>query len=564
MPAGASTAGSDPIGALLTGPGAPFELESTTIDGVPYRLFCHGPRTIRDIYLGARDFGPRPFLVGRDFTVTYAEAFGKAAALARALSSAGAGRGQRVAIAMANGPEWVIAFLAVTALGATAVLVNHRGSPDELHSALTDTGCTALIADQAAAARVPQPWTGRRRVIVTGTDVPPAWQSFETTVAGWQGLELQPLEVSPDDEAVVIFTSGTSGGPKGALLSQRATAVSVCAIDYLILRGSLQSAADVAALRPAADAPPPCAMLVFPLFHASGATSTLLPTIRRGGRIVMVRKWNVAEVIELIERERVSGLSGSPAMLWDLIHADRTGRDLSSLRFLSIAGQALKRPLYDDLRAAFPEAAIGVGYGQSESGGVSGIGGANLAARPDSVGWLLPVFELRLVDDAGSDVPPGEVGEIMLRSPTVMRGYCGRPEETAAVLRDGWLLTGDLGRLDEEGRLYIVDRKKNIVISGGENITCSEVESAALTHPAVREAVAFGVPDERLGERLILAVVRRPGTAVEGQELAAHIGARRAIYKVPRGFLFTDELPLNAAGKADKRQLRARYLERQA
>lgn len=561
------TAADDPIGARLTAAGAPFELAAHTIGGVVYRVFRHAPGSLRDIYVGARQFGPRPFLVGRDFRVTYAEACGQAAALVRALSDEGIVKGRRVAIAMANGPEWVISFLAVTAMGATAVLVNNRGSPEELFAALTDTDCAMLIADAGVAARVPGEWIAHRPVVVTGSGMnevlPPAWRQFDDLVRGGETLELEPVETSPDDEAVVIFTSGTTGGPKGALLTQRATAQSVTAVDYLILRGPLRTVADLAALQALPEAPPPSVMLVFPLFHASGATSALLPAMRRGGKIVMVRKWNVAEVIDLIEREQVSGLSGSPAMLWDLMHADRSGRDLRSLRFLSVAGQGLRRPLFEDLRRYFPDVLIGVGYGQSETGGVTGIGGANLAEHPDCAGWVLPYFELRLLDDAGKEVPAGEMGEILLRSPTVMREYCGRPAETAAVLEDGWLRTGDLGRVDDEGRLYIVDRKKNIVISGGENITCSEVESAALTHPAVREAVAFGVPDERLGERLVLAVVMRPGMSVTPRELADYIGERRAIYKVPRDFTFITELPLNATGKVDKRKLLAGYLQRQ-
>lgn len=559
--------GVDPIGAILTGRGGPFELVPTVADGVIYKVFLHGPKSLAHIYNCAREFGPQPFLVGRDFTISYAEAFSKAAALVRAISEAGIVRRQRVAIAMANSPEWVIGFIAITAMGATAVLVNYRGSTEELLSALTDTDCVALIADPDVVVRVPKRWAESRLVIVATSNSPtkpsPSTRSFDEFMSGWQGLKLEPVEMSSEDEAVVIFTSGTTGGPKGALLTQRAVTQSVCAVDYLILRGPLRTVSELAALKLSPDAPTPSVMLVFPLFHVSGVTSTLLPAMRRGGKIVMVRKWNVAEVIDLIERERVSGLSGSPAMLWDLMHADRKGRDLDSLRFLSIAGQALKAPLFSDLRDAFPDVKVGVGYGQSETGGVTGIGGANLSAEPDSVGWPLPYFELRLVDEVGNEVPKGDVGEIVLRSPTVMQGYCGRPEETAAVLKDGWLLTGDLGRLDEQGRLYIVDRKKNIVISGGENIACSEVEAAALTHPAVREAVAFGVPDDRLGERLILAVVKRLGRHLDAQMLATHIGEQRAIYKVPRGFLFTDELPLNATGKVDRQQLRARFRQEQ-
>ena len=266
----------------------------------------------------------------------------------------------------------------------------------------------------------------------------------------------------------------------------------------------------------------------------------------------MTGKWRLDDVLDLLEQEKLASFSGSPAMLWDLLKAPREGRDLSSLRALSVGGQGITPKLLSELTAAFPGVMISNGYGQTETGAVNGIAGADLLARPTSSGRPIPIVDVRIVDDAGAEVAPGEVGEICVAGATVMIGYCNRPEDTAKTKHDGWIATGDLGRIDEGGYLHVVDRKKNIVISGGENIGCAEVEAVALTHPAVDQAIAFGVPDDRLGEVLLLAVVRHDGQDVDEAAIKAHFDGKVARYKVPRGVVFLDDLPLNALDKVDR------------
>lgn len=549
----------------LTAPGAPFELIEERVEGRMCRVFRHGPRTIADVYAEARAHSDAVCIAGSVGTLTYAELFAQAGALQAYLAAAGLGKGDRIAIAMHNRPEWVVAFVAISALGATPVLINYRASASELTSALDDTQAKALIAEAAIAALVTEDWRAQRLVILAGDepDRLPGTVGFGEALARHPGAEFAAAVMGPDDEAVVIFSTGTTGSPKGILLSQRALMTTIMGIDYSMANVAIQAGMDMQSL----TAPPvvqPSALLVYPLFHSSGLNAVLLPSLRRGGKIVLVGKWRVGEVIDLLERERLAGFSGSPAMLWDLLNAPREGRDLSALRFLSVGGQGITPKLLSELTAAFPGVMISNGYGQTETGSVNGIAGQNLLDRPTSSGRPIPIVDVRIVDDEGAEVAPGEVGEICIAGATIMIGYCNRPEDTARTKQDGWIATGDLGRLDADGYLHVVDRKKNIVISGGENIGCAEVEAVALDHPAVDQATAFGIPDDRLGEILLLAVVPRDGQTVDAAEIIDHFADRIARYKIPRGVLFLDALPLNALDKVDRRALAAIAAKRQA
>ena len=538
----------------LTVVGGPFELMEELVEGRPCRVFRHGPKAIADIFAAGITHGDALCLTGTTGTLTYAQLFARAAALKGYLGEAGLGKGDRIAIAMHNRPEWIIAFVAIAALGATATLINFRASAAELTVALDDTRAKALIAEPTIAALVDAEWRGQNLVILTQEDaqLPPSGAViWRDALVGHAQIPFETVPMGPDDEAVVIFSTGTTGAPKGILLSQRALMTTVTGIDFSMANIALQAGADMAMLT-APSATQPSTMLVYPLFHASGLNSVLLPSLKRGGKLVMTGKWRLDDVLDLLEQEKLASFSGSPAMLWDLLKAPREGRDLSSLRALSVGGQGITPKLLSELTAAFPGVMISNGYGQTETGAVNGIAGADLLARPTSSGRPIPIVDVRIVDDAGAEVAPGEVGEICVAGATVMIGYCNRPEDTAKTKHDGWIATGDLGRIDEGGYLHVVDRKKNIVISGGENIGCAEVEAVALTHPAVDQAIAFGVPDDRLGEVLLLAVVRHDGQDVDEAAIKAHFDGKVARYKVPRGVVFLDDLPLNALDKVDR------------
>lgn len=554
------------IGAQLTAPGAPFEMRAAMIDGVPVRIFCNAPQTLGEAFRGAAAHADRVLCVHGDARLTYAEALARAQALSSFLRARlGDARNVRVAIAMNNRPEWLLAFLGIVAAGGCAVLVNSRGTGAEIAAALRDTDAALVIADAARAQLIVDAGCALPQLVVRDDAAAPGphetdWQA---AMAGWQAQRFEPVATQPEDEAVVMFTSGTTGGSKAALLTQRSVMTGMMNIQYAMAIVGARIAARVEpdALR-AMAALQPSALMSMPLFHSSGCYAIFLSNFLRGGKIVFLPKWNAEQALALIERERIMAFSGSPTMLWDVLRTDRSRFDLGSLRSLGVGGQALLTPLLREIADAFPHAVMGAGYGMTEANGsVCMIAGEDLLERPTASGRVTPSADLRIVDAGGADVAPGASGEILLRGAMIMRGYCRRPADTAAVLRDGWLHTGDIGHLDADGFLHIVDRKKDIAISGGENISCTEVEAVAMTHADVADAAAFAVPDERLGERLILAVVPRAGRRIDAERLQRHIGEHLAIYKVPRGVMQCEHLPRNALGKAERNVLRQRFLQ---
>jgi len=552
----------DAIRAGLTAPGAPFELRSIEIEGAPRRVFCNAPQTLADVYRSVKQYEERVFTVYNGEHMNYSEALRKAAALGQHIEArGGAVRGARIAIAMNNRPEWMIAFIAVTAIGATAVLINSRGTAPEIKAALDHTDATLVIADAQRAQLLAD--DARDLIVVRDDAAAPARAvDFNAAVAGWENASLEPAAIDPEDEAVVMFTSGTTGGAKAALLTHRSVLTGLMNIQFsMAVVGARLTALYGAEAMAAAAKRQPSAMLCVPLFHSSGCYAIFLSNFIRGGKVVILPKWNAAQAVELIEREQVAAFSGSPTMLWDLLRTDRSGRDLSTLVSVGIGGQALQPQLMREIIAAFPRAILGAGYGMTEvNGSVCMVAGQELMDRPTSSGRIIPSAEVRIVDDNGADVAPGETGEIWVRGAMTMRGYCKRPEATAEVLSDGWLRTGDMARIDDEGYLHVIDRKKDIVISGGENISFTEVEGAAIEHPAIAETAAFGVDDERLGERLILAVVVKDGHQLNEEALKQHVAERLAIYKVPREIYFRGPLQRNALGKVNRNDLRKEFL----
>jgi acyl-CoA synthetase (AMP-forming)/AMP-acid ligase II len=305
-----------------------------------------------------------------------------------------------------------------------------------------------------------------------------------------------------------------------------------------------------------ANLPQAASLLVYPLFHVSGLSSAFLSPFLAGSKVVVMRRWDAQEAVRLIAREGISMFSAVPAMLWDLLHRARLSDvDIASVRNIGSGGQALPVNLVEEVHAMCPQAQIGTGYGMTEcSGAIAQSVGPDFMRRPAAAGRVLPLVDVRIEDADGTVLRPGEVGEIVVRGAQVMLGYWGRPEETAAVLSaDGWLHTGDVGMVDE-GYVFIVDRKKDMVISGGENIYCAEVEAALGELPQIRECATFGIPDERMGERLVAAVV---ADGISEAEVIDWVSHRLARYKAPTRVVFSAEpLPRNALSKVDKNALR--------
>lgn len=559
----------DTIRETLTAPGAPFELSTREIEGAPLRVYRNAPQTLGDVYRAADQFAERIFTVHDGVYMSYAEALRKSAALGHCITRELAKKnlspqGARIAIAMHNRPEWMLAFIAVTAIGASAVLINSRGTAAEIQAALAESNVVLVIADAQRARLVAEGEIAYPIITTEHNDIalPAGARTFDEAIEHWEGATLEPVAIDPEAEAVVMFTSGTTGGAKGAMLTHRSVLTGLMNIQYaMAVVGARLAALYGAEAMAAAARRQPSSMLCVPLFHSSGCYAIFLSNFLRGGKMVILPKWNATQAIELIEREQVQAFSGSPTMLWDLLRTEREGRDLGSLVSVGIGGQALQPQLMREIISAFPRAILGAGYGMTEANGsVCMIAGQDLLENPTSSGRIIPSAEVRIVDDNGNDVAMDEIGEVWIRGAMVMRGYCNRPQATDEVLRDGWLRTGDMARLDSAGFLHVIDRKKDIVISGGENISCTEVEGVVEQHPAVAEAAAFGVADDRLGERLVIAVVARAGQELDAEALKQHVAQHLAIYKVPREVFHRDALQRNALGKVNRNELRRLFL----
>jgi long-chain acyl-CoA synthetase len=371
---------------------------------------------------------------------------------------------------------------------------------------------------------------------------------------------LPDVAVDPDDDACIFYTSGTTGFPKGARLTHRGCIANLMSVIFSGQVGALATArATGVAIDPAAPPPIPTALLTTPLFHVTANNCGAYAVTAGGGKLVHMYRWDAKEALRLIEREKVTAMSGVPVMSRELLsHPDFASHDTSSLVTLGGGGAQLPPDLVAKIDSQVATARPNTGYGMTETCGIiTAVAADFFMDKPSSVGPAMPDFEVKCVDDAGAEVPPGEIGELWVRGAQVIKGYLNRPEATAETITDGWLHTGDVARIDADGFIYIVDRKKDMVLRGGENVYCAEVEAGVYRHPAIAECCVFGVPDPRLGEEVAAAVVLRPGESLTAQELRDHCAGLMAPYKVPRYIWFlADLIPRNANGKFLKRQLR--------
>jgi long-chain acyl-CoA synthetase len=553
----------DPLVERLLGPGKPFELEDAVVFGRKVQVFKGAPRTVNDIYRRALAFRGtgRRLVVQDEVSHTYEDGFARAAALSKALREQyGVKRGTMVAMVMANRPEWLISLIAIHAAGGVAVIVNSRGSAEEMLRATRQCDSVLVIAD------------ADRDAIMSRAEPDPAWPriiiesdraqlrpgkdaSFEALTTPVAGLELDLADVSPEDGAVVLFTSGTTGFPKGALLGHGGVAQSIAISGFI---GALQDKRFEEergrAIPPERQSMTSPVVILGPMFHLGG----IMPTLRAmqfGATVFIMTKWNVDIAFDMIEREGLSRLAFVPTMLWDMLRSPRAGpQNLGSVLYLSSGAALLNPTLVDEIQARMPDCLLSNTYGQTEdSAWCASISGKAYFDNTASCGWVVPTVWAEIRRDDGSVAPTGEAGEIFVFGANVMIGYYGDEKATAESIQDRWLATGDIGVFDESGKLTIVDRKKNMVISGGENIYCAEIERVLSDHEGVREVIAYGEPDARLGERLVATVVTEPGVAVGEEDHKTDVKGRLAIYKVPRAiYLTTDPLPRTATGKHDR------------
>ncbi|WP_254602953.1 class I adenylate-forming enzyme family protein [Sphingomonas bacterium] len=525
------------------------------MQGRPTRCFIHAPATLGDVWATTRDLGERDYLVFGTERVTYRQAHAITNAVGAWLTARGVSSGDRVAIAMRNYPEWMLIYWACMSIGAVVVGLNAWWVSGELAGALDDAGPKAIFCDAERLARIADWRTAHRDcIVVVRADAPPDTTPWSHVIAT-NDMPV-PVAIDGDADACIFYTSGTTGQSKGARLSHRGCTNNLMGIGFgvevhrLAAGRGLQASAETL----------PVALVTTPLFHVTANNCLAHPVTAAGGTLVLMYKWDAGEALRLIEAERVTTMSGVPIMVRELIgHPDARARDLSSLASLAGGGA----PIPPDLVAKVDDwdraVGLGTGFGMTEaSGSITLIAGNVFAARPESCGRPLPTFDVKIINDAGQKLASGRTGELCVRGAGVIAGYLNRPVETAAAIVDGWLRTGDIARLDEQGFVFIVDRKKDMILRGGENVYCAEVEAALFRHPDVIEVCAFSVPDTRLGEEVGVAVVLRPGSLTTADALRAHAVEFLARYKTPRYLWRMDgPLPRNAGGKLLRPALRA-------
>ncbi len=551
----------DPLALRMLEEGGEFALETILVDGRPCQVFKGLPRNLAQLYRAGMQFPDRIMVIDGDTRFTYGEGFARAAALARALrEDYGIGKGDIVAVVTVNRWEWIVATLAITSLGAITASINSRGVAEEMLRAMDLVDCVLMIAEAdkdaiISAARPDHAWPR----IVIDEPVLPLREGrdarFEDLARPVQGLELDPVDMAQEAGGVILFTSGTTGFPKGALLSQGAVCQSVSLATFM---GRLQDIRfqeeSGVTLSPEHSTMRSPAVILGPMFHLGG----IMPTMRAiylGTTIVIPGKWNPEVAIDMIENVGMTRLSFVPAMVFDMFKSPRaTPELLGRINNMANGAAPLDLDIVRQIKARMPNALISNTYGQTEGAAwTCSISGDIYLEHPTACGWPVPCVDVQLRRDDGTEADIGEPGELWMRGAGVMQGYYNNAEATAETIVDGWLATGDIATVDERGIYTIVDRKKNMVISGGENIYCAEIERVVAAHPAVREVIAYGLPDSRLGEIVAVDCVVAEGAEVDAEAIKALAKAHLAIYKVPRLVNFRHEaLPRTASGKVDR------------
>lgn len=553
---------------FLTAPEAPFEVGTATIGGVETRIWNGAPTDLREIFDSSEQFDERTFFVYEGERITYGEHRKAVHKLAHELQQKyGVQKGDRVGLIMRNFPEWSMTFWATVVIGAVIVPLNAWGTGPELEYGILDSGAKVVVADAERLDRI-RPHLealGLKGLIAVRTEKAQGGGTdhFEDVVTSRDGYDALPLvdyervALDPEDNVTIFYTSGTTGHPKGALGTHRNICTNLFSsmfarVRSLLRRGEMPEPPDP-------DAPQSGALISVPLFHATGCHSILVPTLFTGGKLVLMHKWNPEKALELIESEGLASFGGVPAMVWQVLESPRFHEhDLSSVQSIGYGGAPSAPELVERIKEHFPDVAPSNGYGLTETSSVTTLNiGEDYMNRPESAGVPVAVCELKVVDDKGNDLPPGEVGELWIKGPNVVKGYWNKPEATAESFTDGWLHSGDLVRIDEEGFVFILDRAKDMLIRGGENIYCVEVEDALYAHPAIMDAAVVGIAHKILGEEVGAVVQVAPGHEISDEELQAFVRERIAAFKVPvRIDMRNEPLPRNANGKILKGELR--------
>ena len=549
----------------LTGPGGPFEVERRQFNGTDLLAYKNAPATLRDALDQGRTHGDKTFITFEDERYSFDEYFDSVDRLGHYLvNHYGVVKGDRVAIAMRNYPEWMVAFTAIISIGAIVVPLNSWGKADELIYALGDAGARLVFCDQQRADHIADALQELdcHAVVARGQPGETREQvdSWESTQQG--PASLPDVDISAGDLVMLMYTSGTTGNPKGAVSTNFAMCQMLINFEVHSYMSAMANPKTIEKMLGSGFEP--SALLAVPLFHVSGCYSVFLLNLRGGRKTSIMYKWDAAEALSIIEKERLTVFVGVPTMSLTLLESPAfQGADTSSLYSIGAGGAAcpphLKDLIYDKLPDAYP----GTGYGMTETNAAcANCTGEAFRVNPSAAGTVSPVVECKTVDEQGNTLAPGATGEIYVKSPTNAQQYWNLPEASAGTFIDGWVATGDVGYVDENNFIYIVDRIKDMVIRGGENIYPIEIEGILQTHPAVVEAAAYGVPHDHWGEELIATVSLHEGSSVTSQELQQYVASQVAAYKVPSHIsLSSESLAKNATGKLLKKVIRQGYLD---
>lgn len=551
----------DTAWAELTAEGQPFEITTIEVRGAPMKTFVAAPPSVRALWLSTLQFADRDYLVYEDERITYGQAHSQVAAIANWLMDQGVKPGDRIAIAMRNYPEWMLVYWAGVSIGVAVVGMNAWWTASEMVYGFKDAAPKVVFADAERIARIaeqPDMLGDATLVAVRADNAPAGAVPYADVVA--RGGDLPEVEIDPDADASIFYTSGTTGFPKGAQLTHRGC---INNLMNMMFAGQVSSLATQRGtgvfIDPEAPVPVPVTLVTTPLFHVTANNCGAYATTAAGGKMVLMYRWDAGEALKLVEREKILTVSGVPVMARELVtHPDFHKYDTSSLLAVGGGGAQIQPDLVEKIEATVATARPNTGYGMTETCGIiTSIAGDFFVDKPSSCGRAMPSFEAKVVDDDGNTLPQGQPGELWVRGASVIKGYINRPDATAESITDGWLHTGDVARIDDQGFIFLVDRKKDMVLRGGENVYCAEVEATLHRHAAVAECCVFGVADARLGEEVGVAIKLAPGQTVSPAELRAHCLEIAAKHKAPRYIWLRDEpLPRNASGKFLRRELR--------
>jgi long-chain acyl-CoA synthetase len=553
----------DPVLEQLTGKGGPFEIVVEDVLGHPTQVYRQRMRSLRDLMEQSAARPDVDFLVQADTRFTFGEHDRAARVLAASLADLGVERGDRVALCSANNAEWVLTFWACAILGAVVVPLNAWWKAEELEFGIMDSESKVLIADARRAAivhdRLAEMRTLRHVFQIDGEPDAPV-RALGDLLAPTDDPGLPPTPIDEDDLLAICYTSGTTGQPKGATLTHRQALANLQNIIVLGIAAAMRGT------------PPPeaeaglqsASLLVVPLFHVTGCLATMMVNYATGGKLVLMPagRFDPDVAMQIIEREKVTAIGGVPTIMWRILESPNLLEyDLSTVKRASYGGAPAAPELVERIEQVFPNLrkTLTTAYGLTETASVATAhGGDDYFEHPGSVGRAAPTIEIRVVDERGIDAPAGERGEVWIKGPTVMnRGYWHRPDANAAVFSDGWFHSGDIGYLDADGFLYLVDRAKDMIIRGGENVYCVEVENVLFDFPDVIDAAVVGVPHKTLGEEVKAVVQLKAGSSATADDIRAFCKQHLADFKVPEYVEITDSpLPRNPAGKVLKSLLR--------